>query len=140
MGTQSLEVPARLEHISRICEAVGLGAEQAGFDERTTYACQLAVCEAVENIVVHGYGPDRQGTIEATIESLPNELIIDLTDRAPAFNPTTIEATPPTPAEDPPIGGLGLFILKKVMDEVRYQRKRGQNLLHLRKRLELSGE
>ena len=136
MGTQSITVPARLEDINRICQAVALQAERAGFDERTVYACQLAVCEAVENIVVHGYGPDLTGKIKATISSRPNELTVEISDRAPAFNPTEVEVSPPTPPEDPPVGGLGLYILHKVMDEIHYERKRGENLLHLRKRVE----
>ncbi|MFP3853809.1 MAG: ATP-binding protein [Anaerolineales bacterium] len=135
MGTQSITVPSQLKDINRICEAVAVAAAEAGFDERTAYACQLAVCEALENIVVHGYGPDQEGPIEATIESNPNELIINLSDRAPAFNPSDADVSPPTAPEDPPVGGLGLYILHKVMDEVRYKRDRGRNLLHLRKTL-----
>lgn len=136
MGTQSISVPARLQDINRICQAVAIEAEHAGFDERTVYACQLAVSEAAENIVVHGYGPDIKGEIEASISSQPNELTIRLADRAPAFNPTEMEVSPPTPPDDPPVGGLGLYILNKVMDEIRYERKRGQNLLYMHKRLE----
>ena len=136
MGTQSIKVPARLQDINRICEAVAIEAEHAGFDERTVYACQLAVCEAVENIVVHGYGPDQSGTITASISSRPSELTIELSDRAPAYNPTDVEISPPTPPEDPPVGGLGLYILHRVMDEIHYERKRGQNLLYLFKRMD----
>lgn len=139
MGTQSITVPARLQDINRICQAVAIEAERAGFDERTVYACQLAVCEAVENIVVHGYGPDLSGDIEASISSQPNELTVEISDRAPAFNPTETEVSPPTPPEDPPVGGLGLYILHKVMDEIRYERKRGQNLLYLHKRMKPAG-
>lgn len=133
MGTQSITVPARLQDINRICEAVAIAAEQAGLDDRTAYACQLAVCEAVENIVVHGYGPDHQGKIRADITSQPLELIVELRDRAPRFNPVEQKPEPPTPPDDPPVGGLGLFILQRVMDEIRYQRVRGENRLYLRK-------
>jgi serine/threonine-protein kinase RsbW len=134
MGTQSITVPARLEDINRICEAVAIGAEQAGFDDRTAYACQLAVCEAVENIVVHGYGPDAQGVIQADINGQSGELVIELRDRAPQFNPVEQEPKPPTPPDDPPVGSLGLYILQRVMDEISYERVRGENRLRLYKR------
>jgi serine/threonine-protein kinase RsbW len=133
MGTQSITVPARLKDINPICDAVAHEAENAGFDERTIYACQLAVCEAVENIVVHGYGPDLSGTIRAEVSSQPNELTIRLYDRAPEFNPAQYQAEAPTPVDDPPVGGLGLYILQRVMDEISYERTRGENRLFLRK-------
>lgn len=133
MGAISLEVPAHLDEIHPICEAVQQAAQEAGFDDRTAYACQLAVSEACENIVVHGYGRQAEGTIRANLESEPGNLRIHLTDRAPPFNPAQVQAGPPVPPEDPPAGGLGLYILHRVMDEVAYERNAGENRLTLRK-------
>lgn len=133
MGETSLTVAARLDAINSICGAVADEARNAGFDDRTAYACELAVCEACENIVVHGYGDDGAGEISATIASRPGELTVELRDQAEPFNPASAPVSPPDPREDPPIGGLGLYILHEVMDEVRYQRSQGENRLLLRK-------
>ncbi len=133
MGEISLTIAARLEAINSICEAVSDEAHNAGFDDRTAYACELAVCEVCENIVVHGYGEDAAGTIDAAITSQPGELTVELRDRAGPFDPASASVSAPDPRVDPPIGGLGLYILHEVMDEIHYERSYGENRLTLRK-------
>lgn len=134
MGETSLTVAARLDAINSICEAVADEAKNAGFDDRTAYACELAVYEACENIVVHGYGEeDGEGEISAAIRSRPGELTVELRDQAGPFDPASAPANRPDPKEDLPIGGLGLYIVHEVMDEIRYERSRGENRLLLRK-------
>lgn len=135
MPERSLRVDARLDAVHQVCEAVSTAAKAAGFGERAAYSIELAVCEAVENIVVHGYGGDSQETIQARIRSSPDELVVELTDSAPAFNPANVEPKPPRPAHDPPVGGLGLYIVQQAVDEIKYERRDGRNHLILRKRL-----
>lgn len=133
MGETTLTISAQLDEIKSITDAVGQAALTAGFDDRSAYACELAVCEACENIVVHGYTQERSGTIEATIQTSPGELTVELRDRAAPFDPTAAPAPQPDPAEEPTIGGFGLYIVRKVMDEVSYERSKGENRLVLRK-------
>lgn len=133
MGSISIEIPARLSALDQIEGAISQAAEQAGFDERTLYACQLAVCEACENIITHGYHGEDQGTIRVTVEPQPGELAIELRDRAGPFNPAAQSSAGTQNQEDPPVGGLGLVILHRVMDEIRYQREGDENTLFLRK-------
>jgi serine/threonine-protein kinase RsbW len=136
MGERLIEIPARRDLINRICQAVQQEALQAGFNERAAYACQLAVSEACENIVLHGYGSSGEGTIRAEIEGHSDGLTVVLTDDAPPFNPAEAEAQAPEPREDPPAGGLGLYILHRVMDEIHYERTADENRLTLRKAAE----
>lgn len=133
MGTQRLTVPARLQSIRYVADAVAVAAADAGFDDKTSYACQLAVSEACENIVIHGYGQDQAASIEVVITSAPSTLTIELTDSAPPFDPTLVEVSPPRPPEDPPVGGLGLYIIRQVMDDVTYRRTDEHNHLRLHK-------
>ncbi len=128
-------IPGRLDQVEKICGQVGEAGREAGFDRRTVYACQLAVCEAVENIVKHGYRGERSGEIEARIHVTPGDLTVELLDSAPPFNPAAKRSTPSWNLQDPPVGGLGLIMIHKVMDEVKYRRKRGRNWLLLRKRV-----
>jgi anti-sigma regulatory factor (Ser/Thr protein kinase) len=134
MDQKLIRIRSRLEEVNEICQAVSDAAENAGFDDRTSYAIELAVCEACENIVVHGYGEDEDGAIEVRISGETGDFIVDITDDAPEFNPASVEPSPPTPANDPPAGGFGLHILQQVMDEVSYTRKGDQNRLRLVKR------
>jgi len=129
----NLTVPAQLDTIEAICDAVDSAAAAAGFDERSRYACQLAASEACENIVKHGYGERATGQIEARLRASPNDLTIELIDTAPAFNPASLPSATPWSVDDPPVGGLGLLIIRRVMDEVHYERSHGQNRLSMRK-------
>ena len=133
MFSLNLTVPAQLDMIEAICDAVDSAAAAAGFDERTRYACQLAASEACENIVKHGYGEDASGKIEIRLRASLNDLTIELLDTAPPFNPASPPNATPWSVEDPPVGGLGLLIIHRVMDEVEYERTQGQNRLLMRK-------
>ncbi len=135
MGDFRLTVPARLDRICDITSMVGEAARQAGFDDRSAYACELAVGEACENIIKHGYKAEDRGDIRLSIASLPGELTIELVDSAPPFNPSRAPDTPDWTVEDPPVGGLGLLIIHRVMDQVQYLRRRRRNVLRLVKHL-----
>ena len=92
--------------------------------------------EVVSNIVKYGYGPSAPGEILVVLEMRDSQVELDILDDAPAFNPLE-RAAPRTDQalEDRPIGGLGIHIVKKLMDEVVYRREGGRNRLTLRKRL-----
>jgi serine/threonine-protein kinase RsbW len=127
-------IPAHLDQLKRISRLIEDAGEYAQFDEKTNYACQLAVYEACENIIKHGYeNPGREDTIKMVLRANPGELLVELEDDAPPFNPVAASDMPEVEPQDPPIGGLGLVIIHRVMDEIRYQRKNGKNLLRLRK-------
>jgi anti-sigma regulatory factor (Ser/Thr protein kinase) len=132
MPTRSLVVPALLSEVAPICELVNDEALDAGFDTRTSYACQLAVGEACENIILHGYGDQKSGQIAVTVQSSPGELTIELADTAPPFNPAEHPPCPPD-LDSPRLGGLGLLIMHRVMDEIDYTRRADGNTLTMRK-------
>lgn len=138
MGETLLTVAAELDAINSICAAVASAAQDAGFDARTAYACELAVSEACENIVVHGYAEVHDGTIEAAISSQPGQLTVELRDRAAPFDPTEAEVEKPAAEKETTVGGLGLYIVHKVMDTISYERKDGENHLVLHKSQEPS--
>jgi anti-sigma regulatory factor (Ser/Thr protein kinase) len=131
MPTRQLSVSGRLDKIEVVGSIVDECAQSAGFDERTNYACQLAVGEACENIILHGYGEEGAGTIEVIVHAKPGELTIELWDSAPPFNVAKEPQPVPCTPEDPPIGGLGLKIIHKVMDKVEYKRRGNRNCLRL---------
>jgi serine/threonine-protein kinase RsbW len=133
MSLRQIRVPGRLDQIEILCNAVDNCAREAGFDERTSYACQLAVGEACENIVKHGYGRAHRGEITLLARAAPGEIRLELRDSAPPFNPSSLPPDQPWTEDNPPVGGLGLQIMHRVMDEVSYRREHGQNRLRMRK-------
>jgi anti-sigma regulatory factor (Ser/Thr protein kinase) len=133
MAVLNLSVPAYHKEIENLCNLTGKAAIEAGFNERTTYACQLAIGEACENIINHGYKGEGIGEIEITAETAPGKLKLVLSDSAPPFNPAIEPGPPHWQEEDPPVGGLGLHIIHRVMDQVSYKRTGGRNILELQK-------
>ena len=136
MAIMNLSVTANHEKIEKLCDLTGKAAIEAGFSERTSYACQLAIGEACENIINHGYKGEGIGEIELTTVSSPGKLKLVLTDSAPPFNPAIEPGPPHWQEEDPPVGGLGLHIIHRVMDQVKYRRTGGCNILKLQKNKE----
>ncbi len=131
MQKKRMKIDGRLDQIERIGRFVQEAAQDAGFDEMESYACELAVCEACENIILHGYGDDSTGEIEVAVQTEPDNLMIDVWDDAPPFDPANSPTKLDWSLDNPPIGGLGLVIMHKVMDDVEYHRKEGRNQLRM---------
>jgi serine/threonine-protein kinase RsbW len=134
MHIRQATFPGRLDQIEAICRLVDESALEAGFDSAASYACQLAVAEASENIIKHGYGVDGKGSIQVSVTGRAEGLTLELRDEAPPFNPALSPTISHLDEDDPPVGGLGLLILHRVMDEIRYERLAGQNHLTMIKR------
>ncbi len=133
MQEKRLSIPSKLDQVESVCRFIDESARSAGFDEKESYACQLAVTEACENIILHGYQGANGEKITVKIKTRPGDLMIKIIDQAPPFNPAEPLPEKTASPDDPPIGGLGLVILNKVMDEVEYKRTQSGNTLRLRK-------
>jgi len=137
---QRLTVPGVLEEITRVCAFVVEAAEAAGLDERAVYYCQMAVDEWCTNVIEHGYTqpmtPARTpGRLEIDLRIESGKLLIIITDDSPQFDPTQLIA----PRTDQSIderepGGLGWFLIKKIMDDVQYDYVDHHNRLQMTKR------
>jgi serine/threonine-protein kinase RsbW len=135
MTDYSLTIEGRFDQVASLSDLVESMATEAGFSSRDQYALQLAVCEALENIIIHGYQGESTNLIEARVNSDPGEFTIEIWDDAPPFNPSHYPVDIDWDQNDPPVGGLGLKIMHKVMDEISYERKGERNWLKLLKRL-----
>jgi anti-sigma regulatory factor (Ser/Thr protein kinase) len=114
--------PARLDSLAAIGEFVIHAAEAAGLDARAVYAVQLAVDEACANIIEHAYGGEGRGDIECTCIVNENGLTVILRDHGRPFDPTSV----PEPdfcasLEDREVGGLGLYCIRRLMDQVLFE-------------------
>lgn len=110
--------------------ALPVVAEQAALE----FTLRLVLEELVVNVVNYAYGEGGDGPLDITVENRDDAIVITLTDRGVPFNPLEQEA-PDTdlPPEERPIGGLGIFLCKQLMDSVEYAYRDGCNVLTLRK-------
>lgn len=105
-------------------------------------AVELALAEALTNIVEHGYGGDAVDEIRVRLAERAGALEVEVWDRGRPIPPGKLEQADDTTFQyDPqdldglPEGGLGLALIKAAFNEVRYRRKAGVNRLQLVKRL-----
>ncbi len=128
--------PARFEELDAMRDFVAEAARMFGLDARGVYNIQLAVDEAASNIVEHAYKDIPDGFIEITCRSEPGALTITLRDQGESFDPSGVEhPNLETGLDERTIGGLGLFLMSKLMDEVHFQSlPQTGNLLTLVKR------
>lgn len=113
---------------------------QVGFDRTALHNIELASEEAVINIIHHAY-QDSPETVEVVVHVLPEKIGAEIVfkDFGPPFNPLETKAIDPTAEiEEREIGGLGIYFIRQLMDDVRYSRDRDQNVLVLVKNLNRS--
>jgi serine/threonine-protein kinase RsbW len=118
--TYSLRMDAQLENLSAIRDFVEDIATRLNATPAAIPNIVLAVDEMVTNIIEHGY-QGLPGSIEIEVFTREDALIIQLRDQAPPFDPTSVP--PPDlsiPFDDRPPGGLGIYLTRKVMDEVEH--------------------
>lgn len=122
MHKNTLIVPGRFDSLAQISEFISQAAFEAGFDEDSAFHIQMAVDEACSNIIEHAYGASCAGNIELTYRLEAGEFTITIHDTGCSFDPTRVPE-PPLGAslEDLPAGGLGLYFMRRLMDQVRFE-------------------
>jgi len=111
-----------LNNLEGICDYVSQCARQAGLSEAEVYAVQLAVDEASTNIIEHGYGRECSNRIDVTCEILEDGLKVVIYDDAEPFNPESVpEPEINLSLEEIKPRGLGIFLMRQMMDEVHYE-------------------
>lgn len=124
------ELPRLAAFVEEICNVLSLSPE-------TTMNINLALEEAVVNIIMYAYPPQEEHDILLKFTSTEQQLIFLLTDKGLSFDPTQRESADITSSIDErPIGGLGIFLIRSIMNEVSYQRLDGENRLIMKKNIE----
>jgi anti-sigma regulatory factor (Ser/Thr protein kinase) len=112
-------------------ESVSHCARGQDFDQKKIQKIELAVEEALVNIFNYAY-PDGPGEVEVNCRADHDHFLIEIVDSGIPFDMTSL----PDPdlaanVDDREIGGLGIFLIKKMADEVKYGREAGRNILSL---------
>ena len=111
-----------LNNLEGICDFVTDCAKKAGLNEADIYAVQLAVDEASTNIIEHGYGQECPNRIDITCNTLKDGLKVTIYDDAVPFNPESVpEPEINVSLEEIKPRGLGIFLMRQMMDEIRYK-------------------
>lgn len=127
--------PARLDQLQAIGDFVAAAGQKMELDERTLYAVQTAVDEAATNIILHGYGREGAGPIHITCRQEGDDFIVEMRDYGRPFDPSRVpEPDLHAPLEKRREGGLGLFLMRRMMDRVEFSRRGEENILTLVRR------
>ena len=119
---ESLRVSATLDSLEKISTFVVDATTRAGLDDHAAWQVQLAVDEAATNIIQHGYNPAIPGIIDIAWRVEHDKLIVTLRDRGRRFNPKDVPAPNiQSPLEEREPGGLGLYLMNKLMDDVHFE-------------------
>jgi len=136
----TLQVPSSTGNLALIREFVSTVGAQAGFDEKDVMRLQLAVDEACANVIEHAY--DLEDTHEVTVHALVDDDAIhfEIVDNGKGFDPARVqEQNLDELIRDRRSGGLGLRLIRSIMDDVQYQIIPGEkNELRMVKKLKKS--
>ena len=124
---------SELERVNQFVEEIG---EELGLDMELQMNLNLVMEEMVSNVIFYAYPEGKHEEIELVAESDGKELTFVLSDKGKEFDPTLKEdADPNVNPMERDIGGMGIYIVKNIMNQVTYQRLEGKNLLTMKKEI-----
>ena len=136
-GELQFTLKNRIAEIAALGERLGEFAAVHQLTPNVLHDLNLALEEAVTNIISHGYSDHREHEILVCIRVESGAVIAELKDDARPFNPLTVpEADATKPLDERTAGGLGIHLMRKLMDGIEYQRLEDGNLLIMKKKLE----
>ncbi len=132
----TVQLKNSLSEIERLARIVDEFGERHQIEFQSVYNMNLALEEIVTNVISYGYDDGAEHQIVARLSVEGGKWTAEVEDDGKPFNP--LEAPEPNTAqslEERPIGGLGIHLVRKLMDELEYRRNQGKNLLVMRKKL-----
>ena len=135
MDRKQIILQNEVQQVPRLAEFIDEVCETAGLDMATTMKLNLAIEEAVVNVMNYAYPQGTVGDIDIEAQADDSQLEFIISDCGTPFDPTAQqEADITLSAEERPIGGLGIHLVRQIMDTVSYERTDGKNILTLRKK------
>ena len=134
--TETLTIKNDVHEVKRFSEFMKSAIEKLNVDTSLARQLRLAVEEAVVNVIDYAYPIDSEGDIIINMMYDGNTLRFQIIDTGVAFDPTAKQRTDTTlSAEDRQIGGLGILLVRELMDSINYERIDGKNILTLIKNI-----
>lgn len=139
---KELIVEATIENVPKVMEFVDEQLEQFDCPMKTQMQVDVAVEELFSNIAHYAYNPGiGSATMRVEVVEEPLAVVITFIDNGIPYDPLA-KADPDItlPAEEREIGGLGIYMVKKTMDDVSYEYRDGQNILRIKKNITRDGD
>jgi anti-sigma regulatory factor (Ser/Thr protein kinase) len=134
MPASTVRIENDLSEIAKVDEMLDEFAEQFGIPPAIAVTFHVIFDDLLNNLISYGFNDGQRHFIDISLESTANSLIVSIADDGMPFNPLD-ETAPDTTLsiEDRQIGGLGIHLAIKLVDDVRYQRTADKNVLTLTK-------
>ena len=134
---KELTIAATVENIETVTDFINEQLEALDCPMKVQMQIDIAIDELFSNIAHYAYNPEiGQATVRVEVIEEPLSVVITFIDNGVPYDPLA-KADPDTTlsAEERNIGGLGIYMVKKSMDEITYEYKDGQNILKIKKNL-----
>ena len=138
---KSLELTNRLEEIEKLPVLLEEICSQWQLPVSVAASLNLVLEEAVVNVIQYAYPEGEEGTLTIDVEWKEQEQLLQFTlsDAGKPFDPTAVpDADTSLSVEERPIGGLGIFLIRQMMDGVEYRYYNNRNVLVMQKRIALN--
>lgn len=134
---KELTLPATIENIETVIDFVNGQFEEIKCPLKAQMQIDIAIDELFGNIAHYAYNPETgPATVRVEVTEDPIAVVITFIDRGVPYDPLKKEDPDITlSAEERAIGGLGIFMVKKTMDEISYEYKDGKNILRIKKNM-----
>ena len=125
-----------VRQIPQLADFVETIAQESNLDQALAMTLNLALEEAVTNVIMYAYPKGSQGLVDLEAIVRKDSLVFILSDSGKPFDPTAApKADISLDVEERPIGGLGIHLMRELMDSLNYEREDGLNILTLKKKL-----
>ena len=133
----SITLTNDIQQVPQLAEFVDMVCEEVGMDMAVAIQMNLAMEEAVVNVMSYAYPADTVGDVTIEAVTIADQIQFTITDSGIPFDPTAkAEVDTTLSAEERPIGGLGIHLVRQLMDSINYERIDGKNVLTLRKKFD----
>jgi anti-sigma regulatory factor (Ser/Thr protein kinase) len=133
----TLRIGNRIAELPKVADDVGEFGVRHGISRRVLHALTVALDEVLSNTIKYGYRDDEPHEIVVQLFLMPGEIVAEVRDDGVGFDPLTV---PPADLSgglhERRLGGIGLHLVRSLMDDLEYFREGGRNRLRLSKRLE----
>jgi serine/threonine-protein kinase RsbW len=129
---KKIRIKSNTRNLVRVREFIRKEAENFGFSRKDIEKIIMSVDEACTNSIKHSYRNQPYGDITVQVRTEGSKFIVTISDKGIPFNPDKIKIEPPYKKRgNYKKGGLGMFIMKTFMDDVKYEIKKGKNTVVL---------